>query len=331
MPEARSMSGFLDANEIEKLFARASEGNMPMESEERQGRRARWLRTVDFTRPTKFTTDQERRIRRAMDTFTERAATRLVAEHRTAIELEVIDVVQFTWANAFAQVPDHSVHIQIDTAPHEGRMLLSAELPVVLVALEMMLGGRPETALRDRELTDIDLMVVQRMFGTIVEALSSVWFDVSEMTLGIAMVDTQPETIQVAAGSEPTLALTLEARLDGLSSTMTLLVPYAAIAPVASAFSRHDEEVATRDEHVAAAVNEGLSHVEVSLRAEVADTHLTLDEILKLQPGDVIRLDANADAEVTLFADRTPVHHARGGRSGKHRAVQITAAVKEKP
>src|SRR5439155_7772515 len=96
MPEARPMSGFLDANEIEKLFARASEGNMPMESEERQGRRARWLRTVDFTRPTKFTTDQERRIRRAMDTFTERASTRLVAEHRTSIELEVLDVGQFT-------------------------------------------------------------------------------------------------------------------------------------------------------------------------------------------------------------------------------------------
>ena len=325
------MSGFLDANEIEKLFARASEGNLPVEADNRQGRRARWLRTVDFTRPTKFTTDQERRIRRAMDTFTERVATRLVAEHRTSIELEVIDVGQFTWANAFAQVPDHSVHIQIDTAPHEGRMLLSAELPVVLVALEQMLGGRPETAQRDRELTDIDLMVVQRLFTTIVEALSSVWFDVSEMTLEIAMVDTQVETVQVASGSEPTLTLTLEARLDGLSSTMTLLVPYAAIAPVASAFSRHDEETATRDPQVAAAVNEGLSHVEVSLRAEVADTHLTLDEILKLAPGDVIRLDANADAELTLFADRTPVHHARGGRSGKHRAVQITSPVEIAP
>ena len=40
---------------------------------------------MDFTRPTKFTTDQERRIRRAMDTFTERATTRLAAEHRTAM------------------------------------------------------------------------------------------------------------------------------------------------------------------------------------------------------------------------------------------------------
>jgi flagellar motor switch protein FliM len=325
------MSGFLDANEIEKLFARASEGNMPMESEERQGRRARWLRTVDFTRPTKFTTDQERRIRRAMDTFTERAATRLAAEHRTAIEMEVIDVGQFTWANAFAQVPDHSAYIQIDTAPHEGRMLMCAELPVVLVALERMLGGRPDTASRDRELTDIDLMVVQRMFTTIVEALSSVWFDVSEMTLDIAMVDTQPETVQVAAGSEPTLALTLEARLDGLSSTMALLIPYAAIAPVASAFSRHDEEVRVRDEAVAAAVNEGLSHVEVSMRAEVADTHLSLDEILRLKPGDVVKLDAGADTEITLFADRTPVHRARGGRSGKHRAVQILGPMEIAP
>ncbi|MDX6729416.1 MAG: flagellar motor switch protein FliM, partial [Baekduia sp.] len=54
------MSDFLDANEIEKLFTRASEGNLPVESEERQGSRARWLRTVDFTRPTKFSTDQER-------------------------------------------------------------------------------------------------------------------------------------------------------------------------------------------------------------------------------------------------------------------------------
>src|SRR4051812_30285257 len=247
------MSGFLDANEIEKLFARASEGDMPMESEERQGRRARWLRTVDFTRPTKFTTDQERRIRRAMDTFTERAATRLAAEHRTSIDMEVIDVGQFTWANAFAQVPDQSVLITVDTAPHEGRMLLTAELPVVLVALERMLGGRPETASRDRELTDIDLMVVQRLMGTIVESLSSVWFDASEMTLSIATVDTQVETVQVASGAEPTLALTLEARLDGLSSTMTLLVPYAAVAPVAAAFSRRDEEAPARDERTTAA------------------------------------------------------------------------------
>jgi len=325
------MSGFLDSDEIEKLFARASEGNLPMEQEANAGRRARWLRTVDFTRPTKFSTDQERRIRRALDTFTERAATRLVAEHRTAIELEVIDVGQFTWTNAFAQTPEGSVLITLDTAPHEGRMLMTAELPVVLVALERMLGGRPETASRDRELTDIDLMVVHRLFSTIVEALSSVWFDIAEMTLDISTVDTQTETVQVTAGAEPTLALTLEARLDGLASTMSLLVPYATIAPVASAFSRREEEAPVQDPRTTRAVNHGLSLVDVNLRAEVADTTLTLEEVLALKPGDTIRLDAAADAELTLYADRTPVHRARGGRSGTRRAVQITAPVEPAP
>jgi flagellar motor switch protein FliM len=328
------MSGSMDPTEIEKLFARANDGDLPVESDVVGGppsRRARWLRTVDFTRPTKFSADQERRIRRALDTFTERAAQRLAAEHRTTIEMEVIDLGQLTWNDAFAQVPDGSVMITMDTGPHEARMLLTCELPVVLVALERMLGGNPETASRERELTDIDLMVVQRLFTTIVESLSSVWFDIAEMTLQIAAVDTQVETIQVASGAEPTLALTMEAHVDGVGATMSLLVPYASIAPVASSFSRRDEDVATRDPRSVDAVRHELTLVDVSLRAEVADTMLSLDEVLALQPGDVVALDANAGAEVTLFADRTPVHRGRAGRSGKHRAVQITTPVEPAP
>jgi flagellar motor switch protein FliM len=328
------MSGFLDANEIEKLFTRASEGTLPAptaQQAQNAGRRARWLRTVDFTRPTKFSTDQERRMRRALDTFTERAATGLLAEHRTPIEIEVIDVGQFTWANAVSQVPDQSVLVTMDTHPHEGRMLLTAELPIVLIALERMLGGRPEAAPRNRELTSIDLMVVHRLFSTIVEAFSSVLFDTAEMTVSIAAVDTQAETIQVTAAAEPTLALTLEMRLDGLSNTMTLLVPYASIAPVAGAFSRHEDEAPVRDARTAAAVTHGLSLVDVTLRAEVADTTMTLEEVLALKPGDIVRLDADADAEITLYADRTPVQRARGGRSGTRRAIQIIAPVEPTP
>jgi flagellar motor switch protein FliM len=262
--------------------------------------------------------------------FCERVATRLVAEHRTAIEMEVIDVGQFTWINAFAQVPENSLYMTLDTAPHPGRMLLTAELPMVLVALERMLGGHDPSP-RDRELTTIDLMVAERLYGTMVGELSQIWFDIAEMTFGIANVDTQGETVQVAAGSEPTLALTLEARLEGISATMTLLVPYAAIAPVASAFSRHEEGGARYDPQAAAAVHRSVSLVDVTLRAEVADTVLTLDDVVALQAGDVVRLDAPADAPVTLYADRTPVHHARAGRSGKYRAVQITTPVTPEP
>lgn len=328
------MNDFLDPSQIEALFARASEGNLPMETPPagaKGGRRTRWLRTVDFTRPTKFSTDQERRLRRLLDGFCATSSQRVLGEHRLPLELEVIDVQQLTWANAFKLLPESSVFGTLDTAPHEGRMLLSAELPLMVTAVEGLLGGDASTGVKDRPLTDIDLILVRRLMRTLVESLSGIWFDLAELTVSLAEVDSLAERVQVAAGSEPTLMLTMEGRLHKGSGTMALLVPYAAIAPAAAAFSQRDEDSSHRDPESARAVRAGLERVDVTVRAEVADTHLTLEEILALAPGDLIRLDVPADHPVTLCADRTPVLEARGGRWGTRRAVQITgpAAVPE--
>ena len=62
------------------------------------------MRAVDFTRPTKFTADQERRLKRSLEAFCRTASTRLSAELRVPLELEVINASQLTWANAHAQV-----------------------------------------------------------------------------------------------------------------------------------------------------------------------------------------------------------------------------------
>jgi flagellar motor switch protein FliM len=203
-------------------------------------------------------------------------------------------------------------------------MLLSAELPLLVTALEGLLGGDPSDGIPARELTDIDLILVRRLIRTAVETLSGIWFDHAEVRLTLADVSTLAETIQVAPGSEPTLALTMEARLHRISSTVALLVPYAAIAPAAAAFSQRDEDTREHDDASRSAVRDSVERVDLTLRAEVADTLMTLEQLLHLQPGDVVRLDGDAGDEITLFADRTPVHHGRAGRSGGRRAVQVT-------
>lgn len=317
------MTGFLDSSEIERMFANANDGSRPGKPEQTRGSRTRWLRTVDFTRPTKFSTDQERRLRRTLESFCERVPTRMAAEHRTQVEMQMIDVVQYTWADAFSLVPEDCVYMTLDTAPHPGRMLLVAELPVVLLALNRMLGGSDKTV-EPRELTDIDLMVVERLFGTIVAEMSQAFFDISEMTFGISQLDTQAETVQVAAGSEPTLQLTMDLRLESTSAVIQLLIPHQGVAPVAHCFSRRDEGVHRHDPLQAAQVKRGLSLVDVTVRAEVADTTLSIGDLLNLRPGDVVRLDAEAGDDIKLCVDRTPIHSAKPGRNGKLRAAQVT-------
>jgi flagellar motor switch protein FliM len=318
------MSDFLSAAEIDALFDQASSGRPPAESSDNgQGRRTRWLRTVDFSRPSKFGIDQQRRLRRIMEVFCASAATRLSAEHRIDVELEVIDAGQFTFANAMESVPQSSVAAVVETAGSETRMIMTAELILVLEVIERLLGGTGDTV-SERALTDIERVLARRLFGAFVECLSATWFDVCGANLELGRIGPLGEGSQIVPGSEPTLVITVEARMARRSTTIALIVPWVTLLPVAAAFASPDEAAGlTDDPRAAAAVRAGLREVSVDLRAEVGDTHLALDDVLALRPGDIVKLDAMAGDDAAVYADGVPVHRARAGRSGTHRAIQI--------
>src|SRR3954468_2409387 len=110
------MSGqVLTADAIAALVDAAREGRLPEEAPTPQRRRR--MRTVDFTRPSKFTPEQERRLRRGLEAFCRTASTRLSSELRAPLELEVLAGAQLTWANAHGQLPDSSIAAVVDIRP----------------------------------------------------------------------------------------------------------------------------------------------------------------------------------------------------------------------
>jgi flagellar motor switch protein FliM len=323
------MSGqTLNPEQIAALVDAAKRGELPDDSAAPAQRRSPRLRTVNFERPTKFTADQERRLSRSLESFCRTASTRLSAELRVPIELEVIASSQLTWSSAQSQVPPGSVAAIVDVAPIETRMLLTAELPFVLCAIESLLGAAPDQTPKDRRLTEIDWALARRLFGTMLGQLSLIWEDVAGVELSLGGLEGTMENAQVAPFSEATLALTVEARIARTSSTLTLLVPYAAILPVAQAFSQRDG-VGDQVDDAGPAIDAALRGVQITMRAEVADTEMSVEQVLALKPGDLVRLDRQADAGVTLYADAVPVHRARPGRSGIRRAVQVLGTVEE--
>jgi flagellar motor switch protein FliM len=317
------VSEAVDAERVAALFEASGPAHRPVETPAGASRRPRWLRTVDFSRPTKFTTDQERRMSRAMETFCRTAATRLSGE-RVPLELELLDCSQHTWSSAQAQLAPGSVIALAGVKPLDTRVVLSAENALLMAAVEALLGGSPDRAVRDRKVTDIDLVLIRRVFDALVEALSAVFGDFAGLGLAVDEIDASGESAYLEQPSEPTLALTMEARLGRTSTMMVLLVPYSSVEPVISRFSgRDDGSDQSRDPRVADALRAGVSRVDVTVRAEVADRRMAVHEVLALQPGDVVKLGGVAGSEVTLYAEDVPVHRARPGRSGGRRAVQV--------
>jgi len=322
------MSQSLTPEQIAALVEAAKQGELQDDAPAQAQRRSPRLRTVNFARPTKFTSDQERRLGRSLESFCRTASTRLTAELRVPIELEVIASSQLTWSSAQSQLPSNSVCAVLDINPIETRMLMSAELSFVLCAIEALLGAAPDHAPKERRLTEIDWALARRLFQTMLGQLSLIWNDVADVDLTLGALEGTTENAQVAPFSEPTLSLTVEARVARTSSTLSLLVPYSAIAPVAAAFSQRDGAAATEEnDGTSEAVDNALRGVEITMRAEVSDTQMAVRDVLALKPGDVLRLDGQAAAGITLFADQVPVHRARPGRSGVKRAAQILGPV----
>jgi flagellar motor switch protein FliM len=319
------MSGqVLSADAIAALVDAAREGRLPEEAPAPQRRRR--LRPVDFTRPTKFTSDQERRLQRTLEAFCRTASTRLSAELRAPLELEVINSSQLTWANAHAQVLAGSVDAIAEIEPIGTRLMVSAEPGLVLGAIELLLGGTDPSKATERRLSDIDWALARHFFDRMLAQLSVIWTDMVQLELSVAQLETHLETAQLVSVSEPTLSFTMEARFNGISSTVVLLLPWSAIAPVADRFAQRDD-APDRGEEEIRRVRRAVGGVDMTVRAEVASVELPIEQVLALQPGDVLRLDAPADGGITLYADKVPVHRAKPGRSGSRRAVQITDRV----
>ncbi len=321
--------GVLNDDQVAALVAAARDGQLPDAGAQVPTSRRRRVRRIDFTRPSKFTTDQQRRLERAHDNFCRSISTRLSAELRTPISVELIDTAQLTWANALDEVPKRSVSGIVDVSPLDGRILLTAELTLLLGLLERLLGGQGMDRPAERPLTDVDRALTKRIFQTLLDELSISFADIAELRFGLVDIEPERAPAQLAPLSEPTLAMTFEVKLGRASSTMVLLIPHRAIEPVLRApVATPGAAEITAD--TAAAVGEAMGEVVVQLRAEVGSVDMSLERVLALRPGDVLRLDGNAEeGAVTLFADAVGLHRCKLGRNGRHRAVGVLGSVEE--
>ena len=281
------------------------------------------VRPLDFRRPRQFSGDAQRRLRRALETFCRTASSRLSAELRSAVDLEVINVEQLTWSDAHGQIPGSALSAVIAADPINTRMLLSAEQPLIVTAIERMLGGSGDVTPPERRLSDIDVMLAGQLFEALVEQLSIIWDELVSAQLSVVNTGPPQGSAQLATTSEPTLAFTIEAKLLGSVAALVLLVPYRSIFPVLDRLTAAEGYDPSVDVTSAEAMGRGIRGVQMEVRAEIGAVELPLADVLRMSAGDLIPLNAHSSAGVTLFVDGTALERGKPGRSGSRRAVQV--------
>ncbi len=284
---------------------------------------AETVRPLDFSQPTKFTTEIRRRLATGLERFCEAAAGHLSAELGTGVELSVAQVEQQTWAAAKARLPADAVAVAVEAESIERRMLLSVEQPLLLQAVECVLGGQAASAPERRHLTDLDWMLARGLLAGLLAELSSVWCELGGPPLTCGQLDLDADAGVTMPANEPTFSIALASAIEGRRASMSLLIPWSAIEPVAERIRGGEGAFDEADPHDPHALRRGLARARVLLRSEVGSAQMPIERMLELVPGALVQLHGRAEQGVSLFAEGVLLGRGRPGRSGARRAVKL--------
>jgi flagellar motor switch protein FliM len=286
------------------------------------------MKTIDFTRPTKFTPDHERRLQRALIAFCRTSSTRLSAELRLPIELEFVEATQLTWANAHDRLASNALCAVVELQPVATQIVLAADAGFVLTGIESLLSGAPEEPPPERRLTEIDLALARRLYEDLLGQLAVVWRDLTGTELALVGLDSQMETAGLAPVSEPTLELAMQARMLGREFALTLVLPHRAIAPVEErVLGRRGGPDDVPDPVTGLRLREAMAGIEVALRAKIAGPRTPAAQVLSLAPGSTLRFGGRVGEGLGLCVEGVRVVRAKPGRSGSRRAVQVLETI----
>jgi len=279
------------------------------------------VRALDFSQPTKFTTELRRHVTGALGEACETLSSVLSAQLKTEVVLEPGEISQNTWAAARAGLAADAVAVAVLADQPAHAMLLNVEQAVVLQSLECLLGGKASQAPAERHLSEIDWTLAKGVLDTVVRELSAAWVELGGPALTRGELDLEGDAGIAVAPAEPVLSAALQTRIDGCESTIWLLLPWSAVAPIAAVGHAPGEH--GLEGQAATGLRERLAVAQVLLRAEVGSVQMPIEQMLAIEPGGTLELGERSENGVRLFAEEVSVGRGRPGRSGTRKAIKL--------
>jgi len=321
----------LSQNEIDALLAALSSGEMDAEELKKEESEKR-VRTYDFKRAVRFSKDHIRSLTRIHENFARYLTTFFSAQLRTFVQINVVQVEQLPYDEFIRSIPKMTILNIFEASPLEGRMVMEVHPNVAYAMLDRMLGGVGTSPSKINALTEIETIVMEKIFARAFDSLQEAWKTVIDIQPRLEALETNPQFMQIVSPNETIALISLSTKIGDTTGMINLCIPHVVIEPIMPRLSVHHWFVSqkkTRAQEEIDALQSRLTKAELPVIAELGNSQITIHEFLNLAIGDVIKLNREAgDPLHMMVGDRLKYFGSPGTVKGKL-AVQITEIVNE--
>jgi flagellar motor switch protein FliM len=295
------MDKVLSQDEINALFSAMSSDEMELDEQSEKSEPVRKIARYDFHRADRISQDQMRSIHMLHEYFGRNFASSLSAYLRAFVDVSMTSVEQVSYATFLKVLSDPTLFSSIGMRPLDGNMALELNPSLVFPMIDMILGG-PGFAMTDnRNLTEIELNIIEGVIKLAMRDLRTAWHAIMDFDLFLEGKGTKAQMFQIVSPGETVIAIHFELKIAEFTGMMNLCIPSRILKLLRNKFDQQwnaRRHKATGDD--ALRMLEHMKMTQVPLEGEIINSTMTVNELLRVAGGDVVVLNQRVDDPMVL-------------------------------
>lgn len=332
------MADVLNQSEVDALLAAVDSGSVEQQqrsvtvfSRHRKTTEGLDIKSYDFKRPERVSKDQMRSLQTLHEGFARNFGASLSGFLRTIVEVKVATCEQMTYSEFISGLPNPTSFNLIKADALEGQMCLEISPLIIYPIIDRLLGGTSQDLfIPQRPLTLIETRLISNVTTRGLSTLSEAWSSVRKMAFTIAATESNPQLVQIVPPNEVVVVVGFELKMSNRAGTMNLCIPYNVIEPVMEQLNAQSWFSATRNQQndeIERAVTSTLGRAPVRVTGLLAETTITLQDLLVMSPGDILVTEKRASHPVVVLVEDEKKFLARVGQYRGNKALRIDRAI----
>ena len=324
------MGDVLSQNEIDNLLSALSSGEFdPNEAGEVEDRQ---VKDYDFARPSKFSKEHLRTLVFIFEHYARLLSTNLPVYLRKNVQVEVMHSEAATYQEFSNSLSNPVLLGVINFAPLEGNIIMEMSTGLGYTIVDRMLGGGGQPLEKNREFTEIELTIIERIMVVCTNLLVEPWQTVQQLEPMLERIETNSQFAQFVTPNEMTSIITMSIKVGDVEGLMNICIPFAVLEPVIDkvntkywySTSTETENGAYRDY-----IEESLQRAHVPVRAIMGRSAISVNDFIHLQPGDIIKVNTKLEDELDVYVGNIKKFSAIPGAYEDSYAVKIKSIYRE--
>ena len=225
-----------------------------------------------------------------------------------AITLRAGQVKTSTYDSTLRNIPRTDMSSMITTSQGT-RVIWFAPLTEFRALLSELLGVPQPEEPDDNDLTEIEADLAEMLLEQLTIAFGRGW---------IGQVERDPRKFRLIRNKDLVSQIEVKFEAKGCTASMFWLIPKRSLSELMDLIGEDRAEPSPQTPP-----KEIVGRIPVELVTQLGEKDLSMEELVNLKPGQLIRLDQRIDEPMTGYIDGLPTHRCWAGRLGRRQAIQI--------